>query len=226
MSGIIPLSTVAYEYLVDGNAKYVTVSFPFRVKIHQIWFTTDNSSFWSGLDGDPYLNDRTLRLAGWITKNTKTQHNPYDSPTDSSFFFGCDPEKPFLAVDETLKPTMWFGNPDNRPVGQIIQVVNNLLGNGHAYRSTSGQAPGLNDPANVGWSNPNWSEAEFAANGYKTDMSVMDVDCMLSLFPYQIGDWTGYNNEGSITIHVAYSGMWDETKMSTTIKPFTPWWED
>lgn len=225
MSGIIPPSIVTYDLPVDlSSFRYISVSFPFRVKIEKIWFTGDQTLF-NGV-GDFY-GDRELKLAAFKVKNTKTQHDPVDAPSDGTNFFGTLTEKPYIMQpDETLKPTMWLGNPDSRPAGQVVQVAG--LGGGYVFRSTTKSAPEIDDPANVGWTNGGWSEEEFNLYSYKTDLSIMNTDEMLGMFVYNsAGDWGDYvNGSAYVTIHVAYSGAAFQDAQSAPVSPWTPWIED
>lgn len=55
----------------------------------------------------------------------------------------------------------------------------------------------------------------------------MNTDEFLQLFVYNAdGDWSGYQNEGEVTISVAYTGMHAEDAVSATAKPWTAWWND
>ena len=224
MSGIIPPSIVTYDFPLNlGSSRYISVSFPFRVQIQKIWFTTD-SNVLNGT-GNGLLEEfpRELKLAAFKMKNTKTAHNSYDNPTDMANFFGSDTAKPYIMQpDESLKPTLWLGNPDMRPADQAVQVVG--FTGGYVLRSTSRTAPGLDDPSNVGWANPSWSEEEFNQYSYKTDMSIMNTDETLAIFPYDSdGDWSGYTNgDAQISVSIAYTGVPFETAQSAP----TPLWND
>jgi hypothetical protein len=228
MSGIIPPSIITYNlpFHLYGD-KYVSVAFPFRVRIENIWFSA-NQDLFNGVDGDWFDAERTLKLAAWKSRNTKIQMNPYDMPSDMTNFFGSDPEKPYLIVpDESLKPTMYLGNQDDRPEGQAAQVT--ALNSGLlAFRSTAKGAPEIDDPANVGWGNTSWDETEWAQNTYKTDLSIMNTDEILSVFVYNSGgNWDNYENgSANITIHIAYTGMWSPDTQSAPTPAWDAWWND
>lgn len=137
MSGIIAPSIVNYRWWVkQTDPSFLNVSFPFRVKIEKIWFTTnvDASDYglWSDGEGsgvDIETTDRLLRLAAYKTKNSKTQHDATDNPTDTMSVFGDD---------DTLKPTMWLGNPDDA-AGRIgaFSTTGGFFGQTPSLRSTA-----------------------------------------------------------------------------------------
>lgn len=229
MSGITPPSIVTYTMPFSLNSdNFTVVAFPFRVKIEKIWFTA-NQYIFNGVSGDRFEAERQLKLAAWKSKNTNIQMNNYDNPSDGTAFFGSDPSKPyFITPDETLKPTLWLGNQDDRPSGQIAQNTGIIWSNIMSFRSTAKSAIAFNDPKNVGWNNPSWNEEEWAANTYKTDLAVMDTDEMLSVFVYNSdGNWDGYvDNDADITIHVSYTGMWNPEKQSAPTPQWNAWWND
>ena len=221
MSGIIAPSIVNYRWWVkSGDISFLNVSFPFRVKIESIWFTTnvDYSAYglWSDGEGsgvDLETTERLLRLAAFKTKNSKTQHNATDDPTDVMEVF----------ENEEGKPTMWLGNPDDA-AGRIGAFTTRGAGSGHtpSLRSTA-VAP--IDKAQT--SNDDWAGEETPANTYLADVAIMNTDEFLQLFIYDAGgDWSGYQNEGEVTISVAYTGIHDTEAASATAKTWTAWWND
>jgi hypothetical protein len=228
MSGIIAPSIVNYEWVVrQSDPSFLNVSFPFRVKIKSIWFTTQVNygptyGLWGTTEGGSVdeTNERLLRLAAFKSKNSKTQHSIYDNPNDGMAVFndaGYDGD-----IDETLKPTMWLGNPDDA-AGRIGAFsTNGFVSTTPSLRSTAATPI---DKSSV--TNSSWNESEYNANTYLADVAVMNIDEMLQLFVYAAdGDWTGYENDAKVTISVAYTGMHDEEKASATAKPWTEWWND
>lgn len=229
MSGIIPPSIVTYTvpFSLDSE-RFVTVAFPFRVKLEEIWFTT-NQFIFNGVDGDRFAAERVLKLAAWKAKNTKIQMNAYDNPSDQTAFFGGDPAKPyFITPDESLKPTLYLGNQDDRPTGQAAQNDGIMWNNLMSFRSTAKKGVNAQHPNNVGWGNPSWDEAEWTANTYKTDLTIMDTDEMLSVFVYaQGGNWDNYGDGvAEVTIHIAYTGMWNPDQQSAPTPQWNAWWND
>jgi len=230
MSGITPPSIVNYDWTVrQGDTSYLNVSFPFRVKIESIWFTTQQimgvtNGLWGTTDSgmvDRETTERRLSLAAIKTKNSKTQHNATDNPTD--YMFGFEDVGYYGTLDEDLKPTMWLGNPDDA-AGRIGAFgTQPYYGNGVLdLRST---AVALIEKSSA--LNSNWNESEFNANTYLADVAVMHTDEILQLFVYaHSGDWTGYENDAKVTISVAYTGMHAEDKASATAKPWTAWYND
>lgn len=238
MSGIIAPSIVNYEWTVrQTDPSFLNVSFPFRVKIEKIWFTTQALSeelqgygLWHTMDGgeegvgvsvDIETTERLLRLAAFKTKNSKTQHGIYDDPTDVMAVFndaGYNGD-----IDETLKPTMWLGNPDDA-AGRIgaFSTSGAFAGRTPSLRSTAATPVDKSSVVNT-----SWNESEYNANTYLADVSIMNTDEMLQLFVYNAdGDWTYYNDFGKVTISVAYTGIHDVEAASATAKPWTAWWND
>jgi hypothetical protein len=233
MTGIIAPSIVNYEWTVkQSDPSFLNVSFPFRVKIEKIWFTTqalsDGPGIWHTLNGesgdvpvDIETTDRLLRLAAFKSKNSKTQHGQYDNPTELMAVFndaGYNGN-----IDETLKPTMWLGNPDDA-AGRFgaFSTSGGIFGSTPSLRSTA-VAP--IDKAHA--TNSSWDESEYNANTYLADVAIMNTDEMLQLFVYTAdGDWTDYNDSGKVTISVAYTGIHDTEKASATAKTWTDWWND
>ena len=230
MSGITPPSIVNYEWTVkSGDTSFLNVSFPFRVKIEKIWFTTQqNDGATYGLFGttggtmvDLETTDRILSLAAFKSKNSKTQHSGFDNPTDLLTVFQ-DTNYSFGNLDETLKPTMWLGNPDDA-AGRIGAFATGGYSiNAPQLRSTA-VAPVDKSRAN----NTSWTEGEWNTNTYLADAAIMNTDEMLQLFPYAAaGDWTDYENDAIVTISVAYTGIHDTEAVSASAKEWTAWWND
>jgi hypothetical protein len=229
MSGIIPPSIVNYDWTVKtSDPSYLNVSFPFRVKIESIWFTTQQvygttAGLWQGDEEtvDIETTERLLRLAAVKTKNSKTQHNVLDNPSD--FMFGFEDGYWDFVPNDELKPTMWLGNPDDAAgrigaFGTQQYFGNNVLD----LRSTASTPI---DKAHA--INYSWDEAEYDANTYLADVAVMNTDEFLQLFVYQDGgDWEGYEDDAKVTISVAYTGMHAEEAISAPAKPWTAWWND
>jgi hypothetical protein len=230
MSGIIPPSIVNYDWTVKtSDTSYLNMSFPFRVKIESIWFTTQQlfngtAGLWQGDEEtvDIETTERLLRLAAIKSKNSKTQHNVYDNPSDWMFAFENVPWDG--DVNEELKPTMWLGNPDDA-AGRIGTFgTQQYWGNGALdLRSTAATPIDKARAINYSWDTFN----EWNANTYLTDVAVMNTDEILQLFVYQDGgNWSGYENDAKVTISVAYTGIDSVDKMSASAKPWTAWWND
>jgi hypothetical protein len=227
MSGIIPLSVVNYDWTVKiNNPSFLNVSFPFMVKIHSIWFTTqqmygDTSGLWQG-DGetvDLLTTERTLVLAASKTKNSKTQHDNTDNPSD--YMYGFENLGYNDTPSDLLKPTMWLGNPDDAE-GRTgaFSTSSGFFGNELSLRSTA-KTP--IEKARV--QNTSWSEEEFDAQTYLANVAIMNTDEFLQLWVYNSeGDWTGYEDDAKVTISVAYTGIHDIEVDSA--KPWEPWFAD
>ena len=229
MSGIIAPSIVNYDWTVrTGDPSYLNVSFPFRVKIEKIWFTTQQiygptAGLLQG-DGttlDIETCDRVLALAVIKNKNSKTQHSNYDNPSD--WMFGFEDVVYDGNVNEELKPTMWLGNPDDA-AGRIgAWTTQQYWGNGALDLRSTAATP--IDKAHA--FNNSWGESETNANTYLADVAVMNTDESLQMFVYNVsGDWVGYEDDAKVTISVAYTGMWDEDAVSAPAKTWTDWWND
>lgn len=232
MSGIIAPSIVNYEWTVrDLDPSFLNVSFPFRVKIESIWFTTQqNYGATYGLWGttgnasvDVETTERQLSLCVVKTKNTKTQYSPYDNPTEyMSAFQNINYGD---STDETLKPTMWLGNPDDA-AGRIgaFSAVSGIVGNQLSLRSTAVSPVDKAYAINSSWS---YDESLWNQRAYLADVAVMNTDEFLQIFPYaSAGDWTGYEDDAVVTISIAYTGMFGEEAVSASAKPWTAWWND
>jgi len=233
MSGIIPPSIVNYDWTVkESNPSYLNVSFPFRVKIQSIWFTTQqsfssNDGLWAndGEGGGVSVNttDRRLSLAAIKTKNSKTQHSQYDNPTE--WMFGFEDVGYDGSINEDLKPTMWLGSPDSADAeGNVgAWATQPYFGNGTLDLRSTAVAP--IDKAHA--INYSWNESEYNANTYLADVAVMNTDEFLQLFVYaHSGDWTGYQDDAKVTISVAYTGMHNEEAISAPAKLWYDWWND
>jgi hypothetical protein len=226
MSGIIPPSIVNYEWTVKTNDNsFLNVSFPFRVKITSLWFTTQQ--LWNGTDGLDEGNNidgsqRELKLAAIKAKNSKTQHSVYDPPTDYTWGFS-----PFVyddGIDEDLKPTMWLGNPDDAPTDSLGAWVTGGFDN---YWSLSRRSTAKSLVETNNFYNDDWNQNEYNANTYVADVAIMNTDEMLQLFVYNSnGNWGDYENDAKVTISIAYTGAWAEDQASATPKEWTSWWND
>jgi hypothetical protein len=229
MSGIIAPSIVNYDWTVrESDPSYLNVSFPFRVKIESIWFTTQQvygatAGLWQGDEEilDIETTERLLRLAVTKSKNSKTQHSQYDNPSD--FMFGFEDGSYDFVPNDELKPTMWLGNPDDA-AGRIgAWGTQQYWGNGALDLRSTAATP--IDKAHA--INYSWNEAEYNANTYLTDVAIMNTDEILQLFVYADGgDWTGYEDDAKVTISVAYTGIHDTEKASASAKTWTAWWND
>jgi hypothetical protein len=226
MSGIIPPSIINYEWTVKQyDNSFLNVSFPFRVNITSLWFTTqtlwnENDGLDEGVDIDG--SQRTLKLAAVKTKNSKTQHSVYDPPTDitwgfSEFIYGDGP-------DESAKPTMWLGNPDDAPTDSLGAFS---TGSGNNYWTLSRRSTAKSLVETNNFYNLDWNENEYNANTYVADVAMMNTDEMLQLFVYNSnGNWDDYENDAKVTISIAYTGAWAENQASATPKVWTEWWND
>jgi hypothetical protein len=238
MPGIIPPSIVTYQYTVSNTYDtYVNVSFPFKVKISEVWFTGDAKL----LGGNPPEGEddvfedsfRILSLAAVKSKSPKTVLSSYDAPSDWAPFFGtADPESQttVASADSSLKPSMWLGIPDDATAAQLKNSTTHFPGvpiYGAGFRSSSATPPSLNDATNPYWANDDWSSGEFAQNKYKTEMGVMNPDEILTLFLYdEDGDWTDYEGDGLATIHIAYEGVALSIEAEAIKTPWNTWWYD
>ena len=226
MSGIIPPSIVNYEWTVKkDDASFLNVSFPFRVRIESLLFTTQH--LWNGTEGlDEGVNidgsDRELKLAAIKAKNSKQQWSVYDPPTDYTWGFN-----PFIyndGVNEDLKPTMWLGNPDDAPADSLGAWATGGFEN---YWALSRRSTAKSPVETNNFFNNDWNESEYNAQTYVADVAVMNTDEMLQLFVYNSnGDWSDYENDAKVTISIAYTGAAFDTKASATPKEWTSWWND
>lgn len=232
MSGIIAPAIVNYDWTVRTNdPSYINVSFPFRVKIEKIWFTTQQlysatAGLWQGVEQtvDIETTERLLRLAAIKSKNSKTQHNSYDNPSDWTFVFEDVLSEWDGEVNEALKPTMWLGNPDDADGNIGAWGTQQYWGNGALdLRSTAAAPVDKAHALNNSWNN----ETLHNANTYLTDVAVMNTDEILQMFIYPDGgDWSGYEEDAKVTISVAYTGIHDVDAVSASAKPWTAWWND
>lgn len=229
MSGIVAPSIVNYDWTVRaGDTSYLNVSFPFRVKIESIWFTTQEiygTSLWgTEEDGEVEIDgtQRKLCLAALKSKNSKTQHNDIDNPTD--WVWGFEDVATYNGTINTdLKPTMWLGNPDDA-AGRIGAFSSSSNNDNYSLMLRSTAVA----PIDKGHAfNQSWNGQEFNANTYLADVAVMNTDEFLQMFVYaESGDWTGYENNAKVTISVAYTGIHNADAISATPKEWTTWWND
>ena len=238
MNGILAPSIVTYQYVVDnGFSRYVNVSFPFKVKIEEVWFTGDRY-----LLGGDYGNGNTfegsyreLKLGALKAKSPKTVVSNYDIPSDWAPFFGFnDPEEATSDGawwgDDNLKPTMWLGIPDDQTAENLKNSTTQYLGTpwyDAGFRSSSSKPPALKDSTNPYWYNDGWNSGQRAAYKYKTEMGVMNPDEILTLFLFNSnGNWDGYEGNGVATIHIAYTGVGSSIEPEATKQAWNDWWYD
>lgn len=245
MAGVIPPSIVTYSYLADNDfSRYVNVSFPFRVRIDSVWFTGDQALLGGtpaqvGVDeeenpilGDSVFEDsfRVLKLAAVKSANPRKVLSDYDPPSDWNHFFGVEDAFDDSSPDESLKPTMWLGLPDDATADLLKDSTTQFAGTpvyGAGFRSSTGSAPSLSSVNNGFWYNDGWSENQYLANRYKTDLGIMNPDEILSLFVYNAdGDWTDYEGNGFVTIHLAYTGIGQGIFPASGKAPWSDWWYD
>lgn len=233
MSGILPQSMVTYSYTVSNVFDtYINVSFPFRVKIDQVWFTGDRKLF--GGDGAVFEDSfRVLKLAAMKAKSPKTVVSQYDPPSDWAPLFGYDDpgsQEGWTGGSDNYKPTMWLGIPDDATAEQLKDSTTQYLGLPFfdaGFRSSTGTVPSLNDANNPFWGNNGWDGPEFAANKYKTELGVLNPDEIISFFVYNdSGDWTDYAGDGVATIHLTYSGVGYGIEPESTKTAWNNWWYD
>ena len=228
MAGIIAPQIVTYNYVVDREwTNYVNVSFPFRVKLEQIWFTGDTKLF---RDGNQFGDERGIKLAAIKSRNPKNPVDAYDYPSDWNNLFGTqtggDGSGYWENADESLKPTMWIGNPDDRPAGEAVQFAGFGYW-GAGFRSTAKRPVAKDSDANGYWMNWNWSEEEYNQRKYKNDLSIVNVDEIITMMVYDYsGDWGWYEGDALVTIHIAYTGMWDPALESAPNAQWYDWWYD
>lgn len=236
MSSIIPPSIVTYSYLVNSSFDtFVNVSFPFRVRIEEVWFTGDRKLLGGSSETGTVFSSsfRVLKLAAMKAKSPKQVLSAYDPPSDWAPFFGYNEpneQTDWVSGSAEYKPTMWLGLPDDATAGVLKDSTTQYLGVPFfdaGFRSSSSSAPSLHDAHNPYFGNNGWSSGQFAANKYKTDLSVMNPDEILSLFVYNdSGDWTDYNGDGVATIHIAYTGIGEGYSKPGTKTPWNDWWYD
>lgn len=234
---IIAPSIVTYEYTVNnGNNSYINLSFPFKTLITGIWFTADERMLNGSIEeGSIFQNSgRTLILVAQKAKSPRIVLSQYDTPSDWAPFFGYeDPEdqSDWVYGSSEFKPTMWLGIPEDAPAGtykdSTTQYVGNFINHQQSYRSSTGYAPSLDAAHNPYWGNNGWNSDQFAENKYKTNMAIMNPDEVLNMFVYNDqGDWTDYDGTGTVTIHVAYTGVSETTEKEDPKTAWTAWWED
>jgi len=211
------------QYAVDIDfKKYVNLAFPYRVKIEHIWFTADDSLSGDNT-GDNYILERMLRLGAVKHRNAA---NSGQAPSDLNLCWaaGFNWYGPDNGLVNNDKPSIWFGNPDTRnqvedenadTPEQEVQL-DDWFNTEIVFRSTVRPLP---TPEKMSyWYNYAWDEPTFNNQKYKTDLSVMNPDEVLSLFIYQDGgDWTDYVSESGIaTIFIAYTGVGGAHESSPT----------
>lgn len=228
MSGLIPPSIVTYQYVVNRNwSNYVNVSFPFRVQIDKVWFSGDTKLF---SDSNQFGTNRGLKLAAIKSRNPKNPVDQYDVPSDWNNFFGTNSNNDRAGywenADESLKPTMWIGNPDDRPEGQAVQFAGfDFWGAG--FRSTAKGAPEVDSNSNGFWYNNSWNEDEYYARRYQSDLSIMNPDEMLTCMVYNYaGNWDDYQGDAVVTIHISYTGISSAKTDAAGNAPWYDWWYD
>jgi hypothetical protein len=58
-------------------------------------------------------------------------------------------------------------------------------------------------------------------------MAILNPDEIISLFVYSNdGDWTDYDGEATVTVHVAYSGVSETVEKEDPKTPWSAWWND
>lgn len=236
MSGIVPPSIVTYQYMVSNTFDtYVNVSFPFRVRITDVWFTGDRKLLGGTATTGTVFDSsfRVLKLAALKAKSPRTVLSNFDTPSDWAPFFGyTNPEAQtgWVGGDADLKPTIWLGLPDDATAGVLKDSTTQYLGQPFydaGFRSSTAQPPAKDATSNPYWGNNGWSSPQFATNKYKTDMGIMNPDEMISFFVYNdTGDWTDYAGDGIATINIAYTGIGSGTEPADNKTPWTDWWYD
>jgi hypothetical protein len=202
------------QYAVDIDfKKYVNLAFPYRIKIEHIWFTADDSLSGDNV-GDNYSLERVLRLGAVKHRNAATAGQAA-SDKNLCWASGFNWYGPSTSLTTEDKPSIWFGNPDMRDgvedsdpetPEQEVQY-DDWWDTEIVFRSTVRPLP---TPEKMSyWYNYAWDEPMFNNQKYKTDLSVMNPDEVLSLFVYQDGgNWADYASESGIaTIFVAYTGV-------------------
>lgn len=220
--------------MVDNNfSHYVNVSFPFRVRITNVWFTGDQRLLGQDLWDSQANSNRILMLGAIKSKSPKAVLNSYDTPTDWAPFFGYDNpgnQDGWVWGTEQYKPQVWLGLPDQQNQETLRDQTTQFAGTpyyGAGFRSSSAQPPAKDDWQNPYWGNDGWSLAEFAQHKYKTDMGVMNPDEMVSFFVYQSGgNWDNYQSDGIATICIAYEGVGAGIEPGETATPWSDWFYD
>ena len=233
MSGIIPPAIVTYSYMVSNSFDtYVNVSFPFRVRITDIWFNGDRKLLGgTAVEGTVFSSSfRILKLSALKAKSPKVVLSNYDVPSDWAPFFGVVHSETDNYTDDSLKPTIWLGLPDDSTADVLKDSTTQFLGQPFydaGFRSSTGQPPEKSSVHNPYFSNDGWNEEEGDQYKYKTDIGVMNPDEILSLFVFNAdGDWTDYEGDGIATIHIAYTGVGQGVETGGTKTPWSDWWYD
>lgn len=233
MSGIVAPSIVTYQYVVSNSFDtYVNVSFPFRVKITDIWFTGDRKLLGgTPTEGTVFSSSfRVLKLSALKAKSPRVVLSDYDPPSDWASFFGVVNAETDTSTDSSLKPTIWLGLPDDSTAEVLKDSTTQFLGQpwyDAGFRSSSAHAPEKGSVHNPYWYNDGWNGEQFEQHKYKTDLSVMNPDEMLSLFVFNAeGDWTDYAGDGVATIHIAYTGVGAGVEPESAKTPWADWYYD
>ena len=237
MTGIIAPSIVNYQYTVSNTFDtYVNVSFPFRVRITDVWFTGDRKLLGStSLSSGSVFEDsfRVLKLSAMKAKSPRVVLSNYDTPSDWAPFFGYnDPEAQtdLVTGSDEYKPTIWLGLPDDATAEILKDSTTQFLGQPFydaGFRSSTAQPPTKDAANSPYWGNNGWNSGQFAANKYKTDIGVMNPDEMVSFFVYNSGgDWTDYAGDGIATISIAYVGIGAGIEPGNNKTPWSDWWYD
>lgn len=234
MSGIVPPSIVTYQYVVDNDfSHYVNVSFPFRVRIKEVWFTGDQRLLGQDLWDSQANSNRILTLAGMKSKSPKAVLSSYDTPTDWAPFFGYDNpgnQDGWVWGSEQFKPQVWLGLPDQQNQETLRNQTTQFAGTpyyGAGFRSSSAAPVAKDAFENPYWGNDGWSWEEFGQHKYKTDMGVMNPDEMVSFFLYQSGgNWDNYQGDGIATICIAYEGVGAGVEPGAVATPWSDWFYD
>ena len=154
MAGITPPSIVTYQQIVDIStyANYVNVSFPFKVRILDIWFTAD-AKMLTGTPPSGQVFDasaRELRLSAFKSKSPRTVVSEIDPPSDWAPFFGvadAEAQTDYGYPEESLKPYIWLGLPEDAADFEFDNGTTHrsqtILGNTYVFRSSSKSAPAL-----------------------------------------------------------------------------------
>jgi len=201
------------------NEFYSVVNFPFYAKVTSVWFTVDSSA----LDGTNIgSTDRTIRLGCVKSKNAK---------------FGdwtcTDWALPFVKPSDDwtkVKPTIWFGQPEDKPVDLLenndpgdAQDPQQSVWTPYSALVWRSSVKGFHDQREHDGDSWNISGAPAGAEPVRSDLSVMAPDEFLGFFPAVDGDWSGYSTESNLTLFIAYEGVSDS--MGLPINPTPPYYD-